>query len=136
VSLCVVKPDNIMVSETKKVKLCDFGSAINSQETQQMNSDCLVSRFYRSPEIIIGNRPLDGAIDVWSAAVTLFECFTGKFLFPGHSNNHMLQLIMQTRGKIKSKMLKRGIFAENHFNLVTGQFLQHTEDKVLTDMIN
>jgi serine/threonine-protein kinase PRP4 len=87
-----------------------------------MNSDCLVSRFYRAPEIIIGNRPLDGAIDVWSAACTLFECFTGKFLFAGRSNNHMLQLIMQTRGKIKSKMLKRGLFAENHFNLATGQF--------------
>jgi serine/threonine-protein kinase PRP4 len=86
-----VKPDNIMVSaDTKKIKLCDFGSAVKPAETMQMSSDCLVSRFYRSPEIIIGNRPLDGAIDVWSAACTLFECFTGKFLFAGRSNNHML----------------------------------------------
>jgi serine/threonine-protein kinase PRP4 len=46
--------------------------------------------FYRAPEIIIGCRPLDGAIDVWSAAVSLFECFTGNFMFPGRSNNHML----------------------------------------------
>ena len=90
-----LKPDNIMVStDTKHIKLCDFGSSITPQETMQMTSDCLVSRFYRAPEVIIGCRPLDGAIDIWSAAATLFELFTGKFLFGGTSNNHMLQLIM------------------------------------------
>ena len=85
-----------------------------------MTSDCLVSRFYRAPEIIIGCRPLDGSIDVWSAAATLFELFTGKFLFGGRSNNHMLQLIMETRGKVKSKLLRKGLFSATHFNMITG----------------
>jgi hypothetical protein len=42
---------------------------------------------------------------------------------------------MQTRGKVKSKMLKRGLFAEQHFNLATGQFYEHLEDKVVSEML-
>lgn len=42
-----IKPDNIMVSEdTKKMKLCDFGSAIGYKEQNFMQSACLVSPFY------------------------------------------------------------------------------------------
>ena len=57
--------------------------------------------------------------------MTLFELFTGKFMFPGRSNNHLLKLMMQTKGKISGKMIKKGAFAEQHFNLATNQFMQH-----------
>ena len=30
---------------------------------------------------------------------TLFELFTGKIMFPGRSNNHMLRLMMEMKGK-------------------------------------
>jgi serine/threonine-protein kinase PRP4 len=78
-----------------------------------------VSPFYRAPEIILGCMPFDTAVDIWSAGVTLFEVFTGKFMFPGRSNNHLLRLIMQTKGKVNHKLIKRGKFAEKHFNLAT-----------------
>lgn len=45
-----IKPDNILVSETKLVlKLCDFGSASHAHENEV--TPYLVSRFYRAPEI-------------------------------------------------------------------------------------
>lgn len=45
-----IKPDNILVSESKLVlKLCDFGSASYANENEI--TPYLVSRFYRSPEI-------------------------------------------------------------------------------------
>jgi serine/threonine-protein kinase PRP4 len=48
-----IKPDNILVNENNLVlKLCDFGSA--SLVTDNDITPYLVSRFYRSPEIILG----------------------------------------------------------------------------------
>lgn len=45
-----IKPDNILVSESKLVlKLCDFGSASHAHENEI--TPYLVSRFYRAPEI-------------------------------------------------------------------------------------
>jgi len=53
-----------------------------------------VSPFYRPPEVILGIYPLDGGVDVWSAAVTLFELYVGKFMFAGTTNNQLIELIM------------------------------------------
>jgi serine/threonine-protein kinase PRP4 len=75
----------------------------------------LVSRFYRAPEIILGYA-YDTKIDIWSLGCSLYELYTGKILFSGRNNNEMLKLIMQTRGKIPSKLIKRGQYANSYFN--------------------
>jgi len=57
----------------------------------------MVARYYRAPEIILGcEMPLEQrpGIDTWAVGCSLFEIFTGKFLFEGGSNNEMLKLIM------------------------------------------
>ncbi len=96
-----------MVSkDTKTIKLCDFGSAIQLSETELMKTEHLVSPFYRPPEVILGIYPLDGSVDVWSAAVTLYELYVGKFMFAGTTNNHLIELIMQLKGRIPSKLYK------------------------------
>lgn len=72
-------------------------------------------------DIVLGLN-YDYAIDVWSVACSLFELYTGKILFPGHSNNQMLRLIMDTKGRFPIKMLK-GAFADQHFeNASSGSF--------------
>lgn len=77
-----------MVSqEHKKLKLCDFGSVVGYTDLELHKTENLVSPFYRSPEVILGVHPLDGAVDIWSAGVTLFEMFVGKFLFEATTNN-------------------------------------------------
>lgn len=85
-----IKPDNILISsDTKLLKLCDFGTAFTVDEVTVV--EYLVSRYYRAPEIIIGY-PYDTNIDVWATACTLYELFTGQFLFSGDNNNDMLKL--------------------------------------------
>jgi len=56
------------------------------------------------------------SVDIWSAAVSLFELYTGKVMFPGRSNNEMLKLIMHTKGKIKAKIQKQASFTARHFH--------------------
>jgi len=110
-----IKPDNIVVNDNKSVlKLCDLGSASTSQEPWEI-TPYLVSRFYRAPEIILGLN-YDYTIDTWSVGCTLAEIFTGKILFPGKSNNEMLRMIMEYRGKIPKKMLRKAQFRELHFD--------------------
>jgi serine/threonine-protein kinase PRP4 len=122
-----IKPDNILVDETKRVlKLCDFGSASLSHENDI--TPYLVSRFYRAPEIIMG-LPYDFAIDMWSVAVTLFEMSTGKIMFPGKSNNHMLKCFMEVKGKFPNKLIRKAQFKDQHFDSDCN-FLYSEIDKV------
>ncbi|XP_057681021.1 pre-mRNA processing factor 4Bb isoform X2 [Corythoichthys intestinalis] len=109
-----IKPDNILVNESKTIlKLCDFGSA--SHVADNDITPYLVSRFYRAPEIIIG-KPYDYGIDMWSVGCTLYELYTGKILFPGSSNNHMIKLAMDVKGKMPNKMIRKGLFKDQHFD--------------------
>ncbi|GJJ14314.1 hypothetical protein Clacol_008578 [Clathrus columnatus] len=122
-----IKPDNILVSENKTVlKVCDFGSASDVSENDI--TPYLVSRFYRAPEIILG-LPYDTAIDVWSIGCTLYELYTGKILFPGRSNNQMLLLIMEVKGRFNSKIIKKAKFGDLYFDEMGG-FVSLEKDKV------
>ncbi|XP_055723637.1 serine/threonine-protein kinase PRP4 homolog isoform X2 [Salvelinus fontinalis] len=122
-----IKPDNILVNESKTIlKLCDFGSASHVAENDI--TPYLVSRFYRAPEIIIG-KPYDYAIDMWSVGCTLYELYTGKILFPGKTNNHMIKLAMDIKGKMPNKMIRKGVFKDQHFDQNLN-FLYTEVDKV------
>ncbi|XP_050951512.1 serine/threonine-protein kinase PRP4 homolog [Labeo rohita] len=122
-----IKPDNILVNESKTIlKLCDFGSA--SHVADNDITPYLVSRFYRAPEIIIG-KSYDYGIDMWSVGCTLYELYTGKILFPGKTNNHMLKLAMDLKGKLPNKMIRKGLFKDQHFDQNLN-FLYTEVDKV------
>lgn len=122
-----IKPDNILVNEKKNIlKLCDFGSAMKVDDNEP--TPYLVSRFYRAPEIILGIEYKYG-VDIWSAACTIYEMATGKIMFPGNSNNKMLKCFMDLKGKIPSKMIRKGKFKDQHFNY-NNNFLLHKKDEI------
>ncbi|CAN7992021.1 unnamed protein product, partial [Ixodes hexagonus] len=122
-----IKPDNILVNETKLVlKLCDFGSA--SHVADNDITPYLVSRFYRAPEIILG-LGYDFSIDMWSVGCTLYELYTGKIMFAGKSNNQMLKFCMDLKGKFPNRLIRKGIFRDQHFDN-NCNFLYHEIDKV------
>ncbi|XP_024946487.1 serine/threonine-protein kinase PRP4 homolog isoform X4 [Cephus cinctus] len=122
-----IKPDNILVSESKLVlKLCDFGSASHAHENEI--TPYLVSRFYRAPEIILGI-PYDFGIDMWSVGCTIYELYTGKIMFSGKTNNQMLKFFMDLKGKMPNKLIRKGTFKDQHFD-TNCNFLYHEVDKV------
>ena len=48
-----IKPDNILTDTSQRlVKICDFGSAMLAGDNEI--TPYLVSRFYRSPEVMLG----------------------------------------------------------------------------------
>lgn len=56
-------------------------------------------------------------MDVWSIGCVIYELFTGRILFPGKSNNEMLKLMQEVKGPLPRKMVKKGMFADKHFEL-------------------
>lgn len=73
-------------------------------------------------------------IDLWSVAVTLYEVYTGKIMFPGKSNNQMLKYIMDLRGKLPNKLIRKAQFKHLHFD-DNCNFLYHEIDKVTQRVI-
>eukprot|EP00882_Tetradesmus_deserticola_P030836 GHRQ01034808.1.p2 GENE.GHRQ01034808.1~~GHRQ01034808.1.p2 ORF type:complete len:139 (-),score=25.81 GHRQ01034808.1:49-465(-) len=78
---CDLKPENVLLVAPQRsaIKVIDFGSSCFVDE--QMYT-YVQSRFYRSPEVILG-LPYGCEIDIWSFGCILAELFMGYPLFPG-----------------------------------------------------
>ncbi|MGB1101431.1 MAG: protein kinase domain-containing protein, partial [Pontimonas sp.] len=76
---CDLKPENILLRQPHRsaIKLIDFGSSCKSKDRLYTY---IQSRFYRSPEVILG-LPYSKAIDMWSLGCVLVEMTTGSPLF-------------------------------------------------------
>jgi|TARA_B110000091_G_C13762764_1_gene452937 serine/threonine-protein kinase PRP4 len=127
-----LKLDNIVISADKKrLKICDFGSAMQPHEMGAIRETTeLVSRFYRAPEIILGDNPTYG-IDVWSGACCLYELCTGALPFTGDHNNGMLRQFMEISGRFPKKVLTRSKYTSTHFNHVY-DFVCHTDNTTIS----
>lgn len=122
-----LKPDNVLVNENRsRLKIADLGSAFDLQDSEV--TDVLVSRFYRAPEIMLGLKG-DFALDMWSIGCTLFELYTGRIAFTGSTNNQMLKAIIECRGKVPNRVLKRAEYYGQHFE-ADGSFLSQEFDTV------
>ena len=64
--------------------------------------------------------PYDPSLDVWSVGCTLYELYTGKILLPGRSNNQMLLLMMELKGRFNQKMIKKAKFGDSYFDEMGG----------------
>jgi eukaryotic-like serine/threonine-protein kinase len=73
-----VKPSNILVDRTWRVKLSDFGIArIDSDSSLTQTGMLTGSPAYLAPEVVTGGRG-DQAADVWSLGATLFYVLSGR----------------------------------------------------------
>lgn len=79
-----IKAANILVSNTGQLKLADFGLARFYKKRQvQDYTNRVITIWYRSPELLLGETKYGPAVDIWSAACVMIEIFTGKAIFPG-----------------------------------------------------
>jgi dual specificity tyrosine-phosphorylation-regulated kinase 2/3/4 len=103
---CDLKPENILLKQTNKsgIKLIDFGSGCFEDEIVYTY---IQSRFYRSPEVILGIR-FNQSIDMWSLGCILAELLTGYPIFPGENEGDQLGLIMEVFGKPDREVLAEG----------------------------
>ncbi|XP_037958073.1 dual specificity tyrosine-phosphorylation-regulated kinase 2 [Teleopsis dalmanni] len=93
---CDLKPENILLKQrgSSSIKVIDFGS---SCYVNRKIYTYIQSRFYRSPEVILGLQ-YGTAIDMWSLGCILAELYTGFPLFPGEDEVEQLACIMEVLG--------------------------------------
>jgi CTD kinase subunit alpha len=79
-----IKAANILVSNDGQLKLADFGLARFYAKRRQLDyTNRVITIWYRSPELLLGETQYGPEVDVWSAACVLVEIFTRHAIFPG-----------------------------------------------------
>ncbi|XP_072884927.1 homeodomain-interacting protein kinase 4-like [Hemitrygon akajei] len=103
-----LKPENIMIIDQKRfpfrVKVIDFGSASIFHEVRYVKEPYIQSRFYRSPEILLG-LPFCEKVDMWSLGCVMAELHLGWPLYPGNSEYDQIRYIVETQGLPKDQLL-------------------------------
>jgi len=96
-----VKPANILVNGRGDIKLADFGlSRVMDTKKALTNGHRIVTRWYRSPELLLGSQKYDYAIDMWSVGCVFGELITGKPVFPAREEIHQLGVVSDICGTI------------------------------------
>jgi len=79
-----IKAANILVSNEGILKLADFGLARFYAKHHQLDyTNRVITIWYRSPELLLGETQYGPAVDIWSAACVMMEIFTKRAIFPG-----------------------------------------------------
>jgi dual specificity tyrosine-phosphorylation-regulated kinase 2/3/4 len=102
---CDLKPENILLAHPmhSEIKVIDFGSSCFENEKVYTY---IQSRFYRSPEVILG-MSYGMPIDMWSVGCILAELFTGYPIFPGENEQEQLACIMEVFGPPEKHLIEK-----------------------------
>jgi len=92
-----LKPSNLLVNANCDLKICDFGLARPSSESDMM-TEYVVTRWYRAPELLLNSTDYSAAIDVWSVGCIFMELINRQPLFPGRDHMHQMRLITEVIG--------------------------------------
>ncbi|KAI9167723.1 DYRK-family kinase pom1 [Paramyrothecium foliicola] len=102
---CDLKPENILLRHPlhAEIKVIDFGSSCFESEKVYTY---IQSRFYRSPEVILG-MTYGLPIDMWSVGCILAELYTGVPIFPGENEQEQLACIMEVFGPPEKHLIEK-----------------------------
>lgn len=92
-----LKPSNLLLNANCDLKICDFGLARITSETDFM-TEYVVTRWYRAPELLLNSSDYTAAIDVWSVGCIFMELMNRQPLFPGRDHVHQLRLLTELIG--------------------------------------
>ncbi|XP_004294692.1 PREDICTED: mitogen-activated protein kinase homolog NTF6 [Fragaria vesca subsp. vesca] len=92
-----LKPSNLLLNANCDLKICDFGLARTTSETDFM-TEYVVTRWYRAPELLLNCSEYTAAIDIWSVGCIFMEILIREPLFPGKDYVQQLSLITELLG--------------------------------------
>ncbi|KAL1110361.1 hypothetical protein AAG570_007892 [Ranatra chinensis] len=98
-----IKPENILLTANGVVKLCPG----------ENYTDYVATRWYRAPELLVGDTLYGPPVDIWAIGCVLAELVRGEALWPGKSDVDQLYLIRKSIGDLISRHMH--IFRTNEF---------------------
>lgn len=93
-----LKVSNLLMTDKGEVKIADFGLARTFGVPAEAMTPKVVTMWYRAPELLLGEKNMTIAIDMWSVGCILGELLSHKPMLPGRSEIHQLDLIIDMFG--------------------------------------
>ncbi|KAL6603190.1 hypothetical protein ACP70R_043551 [Stipagrostis hirtigluma subsp. patula] len=94
-----IKSANLLIDRHGVLKIGDFGLAnFYGPRNRQPLSSCVVTIWYRAPELLLGATDYGVGVDLWSAGCVLAEMFLGEVLMPGGTEVEQLAHIFNLCG--------------------------------------
>jgi cell division cycle 2-like len=94
-----LKTSNLLLNNRGELKLADFGMArYTSIPPPRHLTQLVVTLWYRSPELLLGTRIYDAAVDIWSLGCIFAELLTREPLFQGKNEVDQLAKIFSLIG--------------------------------------
>lgn len=82
--------------------IADFGLARSIEQLENTKkreyTNCVVTRWYRPPEILLGNRRYGTAVDMWGIGCVIAEMFKGGPILTGNTDINQCELIFKLCG--------------------------------------
>lgn len=93
-----LKVSNLLMNDQGIVKIADFGLARLYGATAKPSTPQIVTLWYRAPEILLGAKTHDTAIDIWAMGCILGELLLNRPLIPGKTEIQQIDMIVSLLG--------------------------------------
>ncbi|OMJ10225.1 Serine/threonine-protein kinase bur1 [Smittium culicis] len=99
VDMIVKHASNLLINNCGELFIADFGLARSYvPDAQRDLTKCVVTRWYRPPELLLGERKYTSAIDMWGVGCIAAEMLIKRPLFPGKTDIDQLEQIFKLCG--------------------------------------
>ncbi|KAL0877209.1 hypothetical protein Bca101_026914 [Brassica carinata] len=95
-----IKGSNLLIDNDGILKIADFGLATfyDPKQKKQTMTSCVVTLWYRPPELLLGATNYGTGVDLWSAGCIMAELLAGKPVMPGRTEVEQLHKIFKLCG--------------------------------------
>lgn len=103
-----IKPENLLINPADHaLRLCDFGFARQIPDREKdkdaVLTDYVATRWYRSPELLLGSTVYGKEVDIWAIGCIMGELTDGQPLFAGESEVDQLFVIQKVLGPLTTQ---------------------------------
>ncbi|XP_063627279.1 cyclin-dependent kinase 7 isoform X1 [Cydia splendana] len=132
-----LKPNNLLINREGILKIGDFGLAKAFGSPTRINTHQVVTRWYRSPELLFGARQYGTGVDMWAIGCILAELLLRVPFLPGESDLDQLTRIFQVFGTPNDENwpVMKGLPDYVQFKQFPAQPLRHIFSTAADDLI-